>query len=315
MVEMLFASVMLASALSVSASSKQKVAILDVRVVGDEAQATGKLLTQVASSEVAHFNRFDLITSESIADVLGVQRQKQMLGCNEDSSCLAEIGAALGANYILSGQLGRLGRRYRLDFSLVDASKSKVLASEGAFFDNEGDLGDGVGKLVRQAFAEAQLLNNLDALGSLRSVSKDAAPDSGDEVSHTSSKVAFGVGIALAVGAGVFTGLAITNYYAISPATSTATRNAQLTQARIAPAVFAASYDGTEFWADVNGVDFDGGFTSQDIYQTNVWVGGSPYEVGVWLNGTIGDIYLFPEPVADAKLTALEHNDRSYYGF
>jgi hypothetical protein len=36
--------------------------------------------------------------------LLGLERQKQMLGCAEDSSnCLAELAGALGARFVLNG--------------------------------------------------------------------------------------------------------------------------------------------------------------------------------------------------------------------
>ena len=40
---------------------------------------------------------FRVLTAADMAAVLGVERQKALLGCNDESSCIAEIGAALNA--------------------------------------------------------------------------------------------------------------------------------------------------------------------------------------------------------------------------
>jgi hypothetical protein len=63
--------------------------------------------------------------------VVGFGRQKKMLGCAEDATCLAEIGGALGVDYVLTGSLGRLGNLTRVDLKLVDARKARVVARAG----------------------------------------------------------------------------------------------------------------------------------------------------------------------------------------
>src|ERR1700677_4666116 len=89
--EAIMLTTLLLSAMLAAGPHKPKVAVLDVRDISGRDLTTAKLLTEVASSEVAHYGRFDLITSQSIADVLGVEKQKQLLGCNDNSACLAEI--------------------------------------------------------------------------------------------------------------------------------------------------------------------------------------------------------------------------------
>ena len=235
---------MLLSLTLVAGSHKPRVAVLDFTDISGRDAATARLLTQVASSEVAAFHSFELITSQSIAAVLGVEKQKQLLGCNDNSACLAEIGGALGASYLVSGQVGRLGRRFRLDVTLVDAERSKVLASKGDFFDDEGSLGEGVGKLVRQAFSDAKLvdLQPVAASAATPPVAEAAKPAPG-EVSHVPSYVAFGVGGVAAVVGIVFTGLAIKDYGAITTATPAhdPSRSHQLTEARIADVSWAGA--------------------------------------------------------------------------
>jgi len=71
--------------------------------------------------------RVRAIMPSEIQTLLGLEAQKQLLGCDVDSSCLAEIGGALGAPYVLSSQVSRVGSTWLLQLSLLDAAKSETL--------------------------------------------------------------------------------------------------------------------------------------------------------------------------------------------
>ena len=72
-----------------------------------------------------------MIGKSDINSIVGFEKQKQVMGCAEDSTCLAEIGGALGVDYILVGSLGGLGDLFRIDLKLVDAKRAKVRARVG----------------------------------------------------------------------------------------------------------------------------------------------------------------------------------------
>lgn len=148
-------------ALSLAAASsgthKTKIAVLDIQDVSGSEAAHVKLLTQVVVGELPKLGAFEVISSAEIRELLGFERQKQLLGCAE-GSCLAELGGALGVDYLVSGQLGRLGKRYRLDLKLLDARKSRVAASAGDFLAaNEDDLGDAAISMLRKLLRDGHL--------------------------------------------------------------------------------------------------------------------------------------------------------------
>jgi TolB-like protein len=60
-------------------------------------------------------------TPADLRAVLGLERQRQLLGCSE-SSCLAELTGALGAEYVVPGQLARSSAGYRVTVKAVKAS-------------------------------------------------------------------------------------------------------------------------------------------------------------------------------------------------
>ena len=64
---------------------------------------------------------FEVLTSSDMVAVLGIERQRQLLGC-ADTSCMAELGGALGSAYLVHGTLAVLDQDSALTLSLVDAS-------------------------------------------------------------------------------------------------------------------------------------------------------------------------------------------------
>jgi TolB-like protein len=109
---------------------KPRVAVLDIRALGTEAHKAD-LVSEVALTEAASFRELEVIGRSDIIAMIGFQKQKEMLGCSEDSACVAEIGGALGVDFILLGSLGKMGDLLRLDLKLVEARKARVLARYG----------------------------------------------------------------------------------------------------------------------------------------------------------------------------------------
>jgi hypothetical protein len=72
-----------------------------------------------------------VITEQDISTVLGVERQKQLLGCGEDtSSCLVELGSALGAELILTGSIAKLESTWQVNLRVLRAGDGKVAATQ-----------------------------------------------------------------------------------------------------------------------------------------------------------------------------------------
>lgn len=184
----------------------RQVAVLQLEDLSGELTAVARQLGQVVTAEALKRPGFRVISAAEVASLLGLERQRELLGCAEGSSCLAELGGALGADYVLAGTLGRLGGRFRLDLRLIDGRKSRVVASEGDFARSEEAL-------VELAEAQvARLFTKLEGprpepVGGL-AVAEPAAASS----SRTPAFVGLGATVALAAGAGVMTFLASRDY-------------------------------------------------------------------------------------------------------
>jgi hypothetical protein len=111
------------------ADQRPKVAVLDFQPSGASASLAAAA-TGAVSSELDRLQVFKVITSEAIRGMLALEKQKQMLGCSADSSaCLAEIGGALGVDYLVTGRVIGLGSgssamTYSLELTLSNVKKA-----------------------------------------------------------------------------------------------------------------------------------------------------------------------------------------------
>ncbi len=119
---------LMAVLLSVSGAEKPKLAITALSSAGEVAPDIAKSITELVTAEVAARGYFDAISSAEIATLLGVERQRQLLGCNEESgSCLAEMTGAIGARFVMSGTLAKLGGVFQLNLQVMDTNTAKVI--------------------------------------------------------------------------------------------------------------------------------------------------------------------------------------------
>lgn len=133
-------------------AARPKAAVMEIRAVQGVPPGTAEVLTSIVAADAARAG-LDTISQADVRAMLGFERQRKMLGCAEEASCLAEIGGALGADYLLSGQVGQIGTRYHLSLQLFDARKARVLGRVARFSERDEDalaraLQSGLGELL-----------------------------------------------------------------------------------------------------------------------------------------------------------------------
>lgn len=108
--------------------------------VGVTKELQGYCSERVAAAMVARGLR--VTTPEDIANVLGLERQRQLLGCDSEtaSSCAAELASALGAEAIVSGSVARLGSGFEVSVKVVSTATVRVLAQAQASATSENGL-------------------------------------------------------------------------------------------------------------------------------------------------------------------------------
>ena len=72
---------------------------------------------------------FKVTTSADIQALLGLERQRQLLGCSEES-CSTEIGAALGVPLLIVGRVSKIEERFDLDVRVIRQRDGVVVARE-----------------------------------------------------------------------------------------------------------------------------------------------------------------------------------------
>lgn len=81
-----------------------------------------------------------VISAAEVQALVGVERQRQLLGCSEgSSSCLTELAGALGADGVISGSIGKFGSIYQVNIKVLSATDAKALSivSKKAFSDED----------------------------------------------------------------------------------------------------------------------------------------------------------------------------------
>lgn len=111
-----------------SATEKPRLVVLDLTPgAGVDVALTGPL-ADVITGEVQRTAFFDVISARDLQSLLGVERQRQLLGCGEEAkSCMAELTDALGARFVMTGTLSRLGEAWQVTLNTLDTQKAQPL--------------------------------------------------------------------------------------------------------------------------------------------------------------------------------------------
>jgi hypothetical protein len=105
-----------------------RVALYDYELNGVDARI-GELVTASTLVELRKLQRVSVIGMAEIAAMLDLEAQKQLVGCDEDESCLAEIAGALGVDVLVVGTLAKVGDEHILGMRRIDQRKAQVAGS------------------------------------------------------------------------------------------------------------------------------------------------------------------------------------------
>jgi TPR repeat protein len=122
--------ILLLSALA-AAPAPAKVAVLDVEVAPGVEGADAAALTEVFAGSLQDSQAWKLSTLRDVAAVMGLERQRQILGCT-GPACVTETGSALGAEAVVAGSVGRVGGALEVSGRILDARTAAVLARASA---------------------------------------------------------------------------------------------------------------------------------------------------------------------------------------
>jgi len=102
--------------------------------------------------------KLDVITGADVQQLAALEQSKAAVGC-DDSSCLAEIADALGAELVIFGQAGQLGKLLLINLSLFDSNAAKAVARQSVQARNleeiPGKLDPALAKLINAAIPDS----------------------------------------------------------------------------------------------------------------------------------------------------------------
>lgn len=136
--------------------------------------------------------------SEDIAAVIGLERQRQLMGCSEGSECMTEIASAIGADALITGKIAKLGNEYGANIRVLDAKTGKAIALFSGTAANEAAV------LDLLTLAAKDLVSQLRKLGPGGAV---PPPQSSVLVSQPTGLRTFGKW--MLIGSGVLLGLGV----------------------------------------------------------------------------------------------------------
>ncbi len=82
------------------------------------------VVTNYLTTELQRIPGYRILAWDDVTSMLEHQAGTQALGACDDDECLAEIGGALGVDYILAGDIGSIGDRYLMNLKLININRA-----------------------------------------------------------------------------------------------------------------------------------------------------------------------------------------------
>lgn len=137
-----------------------RVALLDVVASKEIPERPLAALSAALAPEIRKLEGVSAISAAEVRDMLGMERQKQLLGCSDDAeSCLTEIAGALDADEMVTTELVLVGKTYTLTARRTDMRRGRIVQSHSKKFDQRDgeELLAVVGPLVEGLYPDRKL--------------------------------------------------------------------------------------------------------------------------------------------------------------
>lgn len=134
-----------------------QVFVLDLKPVGVAPEKAQILSARLAQTFVQQ--GLQVVTSADLRHLADLEAERMALGCDDaTATCIAEIANALGARFVVNGQVGQLDTdRLFLQVSLFDAQQGRAIAREEAGGSSFGALDDAVPAVVARLLSGTML--------------------------------------------------------------------------------------------------------------------------------------------------------------
>jgi len=126
-------------------------AVLNLQTSGDIPKDLSSALSGFVAARLDRAGIFRIVSEDDVKRMVDFDQMKTALTCDDQASCLADIGAALGVPFMLTGTVGKLGSSYTLTLTLVEIDKARVEKRTSAVFSDVDKLLAGLDTEVERA--------------------------------------------------------------------------------------------------------------------------------------------------------------------
>lgn len=102
-----------------TAGARPSLAVMPLAALHGIHPDVGRLLTDTLTFEISALDSYRVISAEDIDTMLGVDKLKQVVGC-EELSCAVELAGSLDAGLVVTGSVGALGGNVTVKLTLFD---------------------------------------------------------------------------------------------------------------------------------------------------------------------------------------------------
>lgn len=128
--------------------------VRDVAQAGGDPALAGRV-TRLVADAVHGLGGHRVLSEGDVAAVLDLEANKELLGCEDDASCLARLAEGVDAEFLVSGTVGQVGSELILSLSLVETAGATVRQRVSAPLGEPAEHGVHIQALVEQLFGRA----------------------------------------------------------------------------------------------------------------------------------------------------------------
>lgn len=135
---------------AVAAPVKRIIAVLPFTSAGvEDTSPQAKQFTADLELNIPGLVGATVITAAQVSEAIRKSKKVVLRTCDGDVPCLLEVGKLVGANVVLSGELGGLGASKIVYLSAMDVAQGKVLNTTNAALGTNAEASSAQGALIR----------------------------------------------------------------------------------------------------------------------------------------------------------------------
>ena len=144
---------MLALLAATPGAEKPRLIVLELSAQAGVEHEAAVALTDAVAAEVDRRGFFQATSPRDLQTLIGVERQRQLLGCTDEGACMTELAGAIGARYVMNGAIARLGDAFQLSLQTLDTQKATPLGRSIRLAKNISTLREQLAYAVAEATA------------------------------------------------------------------------------------------------------------------------------------------------------------------